>query len=166
MSLFFKFTFFLVLLNIGLKIHSSDVCIWIYVNFLCFLLYRQFQYINNVCLKMNNSYLQYIHFSKYKLFPIINDLFSLYSCFILKLAQIVPKKKKSAQCVEKAVGTNLRPSISVWFCSNWASLVPQLVKNSPIMWETWVQSLGWEDPLEKRKATHSSILAWRIPWTV
>ena len=34
------------------------------------------------------------------------------------------------------------------------------------MWETWVQSLGWEDPLEKGKATHSGILAWRIPWTV
>ena len=47
-----------------------------------------------------------------------------------------------------------------------ASLVAQLVKNPPAMWETWVQSLGWEDPLEKRKATHSSILAWRIPWTV
>ena len=44
--------------------------------------------------------------------------------------------------------------------------VAQLVKNLPAMWETWVQSLGWEDPLEKRKATHSSILAWRIPWTV
>ena len=41
----------------------------------------------------------------------------------------------------------------------------QLVKNLPAMWETWVQSLGWEDPLEKAKATHSSILAWRIPWT-
>ena len=46
-----------------------------------------------------------------------------------------------------------------------ASLVVQLVKNLPAMWETWVQSLGWEDPLEKGKATHSSILAWRIPWT-
>ena len=45
-----------------------------------------------------------------------------------------------------------------------ASLVAQLVKNPPTMWETWVQSLGWEDPLEKGKATHSSILAWRIPW--
>ena len=43
-----------------------------------------------------------------------------------------------------------------------ASLVAQLVKNPPAMWETWVQSLGWEDPLEKGKATHSSILAWRI----
>ena len=49
---------------------------------------------------------------------------------------------------------------------SWASLVAQLVKNPPAMRETWVRSLGWEDPLEKRKATHSSILAWRIPWTV
>ena len=47
-----------------------------------------------------------------------------------------------------------------------ASLVAQLVKNSPAMWETWVLSLGWEDSLEKGKATHSSILAWRIPWAV
>ena len=42
---------------------------------------------------------------------------------------------------------------------SWASLVAQLVKNPPAMWETWVQSLGWEDPLEEGKATHSSILA-------
>ena len=42
----------------------------------------------------------------------------------------------------------------------------QLVKNLPAMWETWVRSLAWEDPLEKGKATHSSLLAWRIPWTV
>ena len=48
----------------------------------------------------------------------------------------------------------------------WASLVAQLVKNPPAMWETWVRSLGWEDPLEKGKATHSSILAWKIPYTV
>ena len=41
----------------------------------------------------------------------------------------------------------------------------QLVKNPPAMWETWVRSQGWEDPLGKGKATHSSILAWRIPWT-
>ena len=45
------------------------------------------------------------------------------------------------------------------------SLVALLVKNLPAMWETWVQSLGWEDLLEKGMATHSSILAWRIPWT-
>ena len=47
-----------------------------------------------------------------------------------------------------------------------ASLIAQLVKNLPAMQETLVQFLGWEDPLEKGKATHSSILAWRIPWTV
>ena len=42
----------------------------------------------------------------------------------------------------------------------------QLVKNLPAMWETWVLSLVWEDPPEKENTTHSSILAWRIPWTV
>ena len=47
-----------------------------------------------------------------------------------------------------------------------ASLVTQLVKNLPAMRETWIWSLGWEDSLEKGLATHSSILAWRIPWTV
>ena len=41
----------------------------------------------------------------------------------------------------------------------------QMVKNPPAMWETWIRSLGWEDPLEKGMASHSSILAWRIPWT-
>ena len=48
----------------------------------------------------------------------------------------------------------------------WASLVAQLVKNLPAVQETWVQSLGWEDALEKGKITQSSILAWRIPGTV
>ena len=46
-----------------------------------------------------------------------------------------------------------------------ASLVAQTIKNPPAMWETWVQSLGWEDPLEKGMVTHSSILAWEITWT-
>ena len=49
---------------------------------------------------------------------------------------------------------------------DWASLVAQLIKNPPVMWETWVRTLGWEDSPEKGKSTHSSILAWRIPWTV
>ena len=49
---------------------------------------------------------------------------------------------------------------------SWASLMTQLVKNPPAVWEIWVQSLGWEDPLEKGKATHSRILARRIPWIV
>ena len=49
---------------------------------------------------------------------------------------------------------------------SWASLVAQLKKNPPAMWETWIRSLGWEDPLEMGKTIHSSILAWRIPRTV
>ena len=69
------------------------------------------------------------------------------------------------------------PMISIWWPwgidsthrNVWASLVAQLVKNLPAMQETWVRSPSWEDPLEKGKATHSSILAWRIhglysPW--
>jgi len=52
------------------------------------------------------------------------------------------------------------------FQYSWASLVAQLVKNLPAMWQTWDRSLGWEDALEKGEATHSSILAWRIPRTV
>ena len=47
----------------------------------------------------------------------------------------------------------------------WAALVAQRLKCLPAMLETWVRSLGWDDPLEKEMATHSSILAWRIPWT-
>ena len=46
---------------------------------------------------------------------------------------------------------------------SWTSLVAQMVKNSPAMWETWVQSLDWEDPLEEDITTRSSVLAWRIP---
>ena len=48
---------------------------------------------------------------------------------------------------------------------SWASLAAQTMKNLPVMWETLVESLGWEDSLEESMATHSSILAWRIPWT-
>jgi len=47
---------------------------------------------------------------------------------------------------------------------SWASLVAQMIKNLPAMRDTWVPSLGWEDPLEEGMATHSSIPAWRIPW--
>ena len=59
-----------------------------------------------------------------------------------------------------AVFPCLAPRLHV---ASWASPVAQLIKNPPAMRETWVRSLGWEDPLEKGKATHSSILAWRIP---
>ena len=51
------------------------------------------------------------------------------------------------------------------FLIRWASLVAQMVKNLPAVRVPWVQSLGQEDPLEKEMAIHSSILAWRIPWT-
>jgi hypothetical protein len=60
--------------------------------------------------------------------------------------------------------------VSVLFDCNymclWFSLVAQLVKNPPAMWKTWVWSLGWDDPLEKGKATHSNSPAWRIPRTI
>ena len=64
------------------------------------------------------------------------------------------------------LGKSAGEGIGYPFQYSWASFVAQLVKNPPAMRETWVQSLGWEDPLERGKATHSSILAWRIPWTV
>ena len=61
------------------------------------------------------------------------------------------------------LGRSTGEGISCPLQYSWVSLVAQLVKNPPpAMWETWVQSLGWEDPLEEGRATHSSILAWRI----
>ena len=62
------------------------------------------------------------------------------------------------RCAGEGIGYPLQYS--------WASLVAQLVKNLPAMQQAWVGSLDWEDLLEKGKATHSRILAWRIPWTV
>ena len=64
----------------------------------------------------------------------------------------------SGRAAEEGIGYPLQYS--------WASLVAQLVKNPPAMWETWLLFPGWEDPLEEGMATHSSILVWRIPWTV
>ena len=63
------------------------------------------------------------------------------------------------------LGRSAREGIGYPLQYSWASFVAQLLKSLSAMWETWVRSLGWEDPLEKGKATHSSILAWRIPWT-
>ena len=62
------------------------------------------------------------------------------------------------------LGRSAREGIGCPLQSSWASLVAQLVKNLPAMQEAWVRSLGWEDPLEKGKAIHASILAWRIPF--
>ena len=68
---------------------------------------------------------------------------------------LIPRSRKSTG---EGIGYQLQHA--------WASLVAQLVKNLPAMQETWAWSLGWEDPLEKGKATHSSILAWRILWSI
>ena len=68
-----------------------------------------------------------------------------------------PVKEK---CVKDCTGDNLVSAL----CCIWTSLVAQLVKKPPAMRETWVRSLCGEDPLEKGMVTHSSILAWRIPW--
>jgi len=73
--------------------------------------------------------------------------------------------RELVQAYRKILGGILENELDSIFCK-WASLIAQLVKNPPAMQETWVQSLGWEDPLEKGKATHSNILAWRIPWTI
>ena len=64
------------------------------------------------------------------------------------------------------LGRSTREGIGYLLQFSWVSLVAQLVKNLPALQETRVRSLCWEDPLEKGMATHSSILAWRIPWTV
>ena len=58
-----------------------------------------------------------------------------------------------------------KPSFKLYVLSWQASLVAQTVKRLPTMWETQVRSLGWEDPLEKKMAPHTSTLAWKIPWT-
>ena len=63
-------------------------------------------------------------------------------------------------------GRSTREGIGYPFQYFGASLVVQLVNYLPAMWKTWVQTLGWEDSLEKGKATHTNILGWRIPWTI
>ena len=65
-----------------------------------------------------------------------------------------------------ALGRSPGEGIGYPLQNSWASFVAQLVKNQPAVQETWARSLGWKDPLEKGKATHSSILAWRIPWII
>ena len=64
------------------------------------------------------------------------------------------------------LGRSAREGIGYPCQYSWVSLVAQLVKNLLAIQETWIQSLGWEESLEKEKAIHSSILAWRIPWTI
>ena len=92
--------------------------------------------------------------------------------FIQEIAKKKKKRKKKKKKWQNLIGWWMRipglgssPGEGIGYqlqCS-WASLVAQMVKNLPTMWETWVQSLGWEDPLEEGIANHSRILAWRIP---
>ena len=86
-------------------------------------------------------------------------------CFVLQGAFLIAQLVKNLPAMQKIPRSarSRREGIGYPLRYSWASLVAQLVKNLPAMQETWVQSLGWEDPLEKGKATHSSILAWRIP---
>ena len=75
------------------------------------------------------------------------------------VAQLVPNQPSLIPWSGSSPGEGIGDPLQY----SWASLVAQMVKNLPTMQETWVQSLGWEDPLEEGMATHSSILAWRIP---
>ena len=84
-------------------------------------------------------------------------------------ASLVPQLAKNSPAMQEIRPSSIpgsgrsageRIGYPLQYC--WASLMAQPVKNQPAMWETWVRSLGCEDPLEKGKATHSSILAWRI----
>ena len=67
--------------------------------------------------------------------------------------------------LETRSGRSAREGIVYPLHYSWTSLVAQMVKNPPAMRETWIRSLGWEDLMEKGKATYSNTLAWRIPWT-
>ena len=76
--------------------------------------------------------------------------------------------EEKKQEVWKAGGESAEQTLMTWFAPvpTRASPVAQLVKHPPAMRETWARSLGWEDPLKEAKATHSSILAWRILWSL
>ena len=81
----------------------------------------------------------------------------------VKASCSVPNQVTNSGCTTSQVSREANFKICAVLFNSRASLVAQMVKNLPVMQETWVGSLGWEDPLEKGLATHSSILAWRIP---
>ena len=82
-------------------------------------------------------------------------------------ASLVDQLVKSPPAMQKTPGLRSLPGEGMGhpLQYSWASLLAQMAKNPPTMQETWVQSLGWEDLQEEGMATHSNILAWRIPWT-
>ena len=84
----------------------------------------------------------------------LGDLVSKESACNAEDPSSIPVLPTAGRCPGEGIGCPLQYS--------WASLVAQMVKNLPAMWETWVRSLGWEDPLEEGMATHSSVLAWSI----
>ena len=90
---------------------------------------------------------------------------NIFPLSLILIAQLVKKYACNARDpgLISGSGRSAGEGIGYPFQCSWASLVAQLVKNTPAIWETWVPSLGWEDPLEKGKATHSSNLAWKIP---
>ena len=88
------------------------------------------------------------------------------------MAFLVAQLEKNLPAIQETLipsmpgsGRSPRERTGYPFQYSWASLVAQMVKNPPAMQETWIQSLGRDYPLEEGMATHSSILAWRIPWT-
>ena len=93
----------------------------------------------------------------------LSSFFFSRTCFFCLLSSSFKpllKLKKKKKCLQHFCLYNSMPhSVSTY-------LVAQLVKKPPAVRETWVWSLGWEDPLKKAKTTYSSILAWRIPWTL
>ena len=80
---------------------------------------------------------------------------------------VMHSTKNSLRIMNRIISLNDSTSVfyRAFYACPWASLVAQMVKRLYAMLETRVQSLGWEDPLEKEMATHSSTLAWKIPWT-
>ena len=96
---------------------------------------------------------------------VMSLLFNMLSRFVIAFLPKNNQRLQSPSAVKK-IKSVTASTFSPYICHEvGASLVAQMVKNLPAMLEIQVQSLGWEDPLEKKMATHSSILAWRIPWT-
>ena len=93
-------------------------------------------------------------------------LFVFFKFSAMWLYEKIPKSLQEVYVFSQPLPLFLPVGFENHYALCWASLMPQLVNNPPAMWETWVQSLGWEDPRENGMATHSSILAWRIPWAV
>ena len=95
--------------------------------------------------------------------PLFNEVICFYKDFSSRIGYLTLSNAGDPSSIPGS-GRSPEEGIGYPIQYSWASLVAQLVKDPSAMQETWVQSLGWDDPLKKGKATHSSILAWRIPW--